>query len=344
VPSFRDWEFPHGRIPRWWPPPRSQTSASTSTSASDLRCSLSGALFATTKAYIISRNESEWFDQNSMMLYGHSSRDTGDICNHVTFRADVHLCFDSRIFAIVPKPATASSSAYTSPTPDAEQPQQQQQWQYVAHVLMNRGPADAQFACCFQNTLFNSIAHTSKEYLFARFAWAIFMAVKPFVTAGFNRRVAQLKVSDGADDGQPSLTKVEMLAGSELKEKYGSGGPRGASPTKRRQASTHDALDQDDANVSLRHSNTESGCLVGWYAQYCEVEDRGRPMKRVRARTIDVQESVVVGDANAGGEDGVNNSQEHGAPPPLPSPTNSELFRSSPGSGNNQGIHSAVTI
>ncbi|KAH7000492.1 hypothetical protein EDB80DRAFT_765749 [Ilyonectria destructans] len=212
VPSFRDWQFPHDRLPSFWP---LQTTESPSTSN---RCPVTNTSYTLTEAHIIPREESEC-----------GRYDVDDPSNIVTLRSDVHICLDRRAFAFVPKP------------------DEHQVKEFVVHVL---DPRHADFATSYQNRTVYLSEIVSQEYLFARFACAVIHLVKPFIVGGVDRRIAKLsRVKTGSDDGGGKglpKAKIELLEGASLMALYGGSGSGSASPRKRKASSPKDECEFDE--------------------------------------------------------------------------------------------------
>ncbi|KAK3682377.1 hypothetical protein B0T22DRAFT_484448 [Podospora appendiculata] len=140
------------------------------------------------RAHIVPTAQASWFDDNGMSRYGTSvSPSIDDDCNLLWLRRDLHTpTFDAFWFALVPKPvvATATTTITTTTT--------------LPHL---RGVA--------------------REFLFARFAQAVFIRVKPFVTARKRRLIARFVI-----DGIKEEVIREELSGDALFKAYG-GGLRG---------------------------------------------------------------------------------------------------------------------
>ncbi|KAK1997902.1 hypothetical protein LX36DRAFT_657080 [Colletotrichum falcatum] len=245
VPSFRDWPFPHGRIPDVWPYLKSAPATDTGR-----RCALTNQGFGLTTAHIIPREEGEWFMQNGMSRYGVDMRDVNDSWNLLRLRADIHRCFDTRLFSIVPKPEFASVISDTSSTTAAPK--------YVLHVF---GANEGEFSGLYHNTRFQYLDNTSREFLFSRLAWTILILIKPFVLAGSQRSVIRCRNSKGIG----FEWRAEELSGTDLLSFYGGGGSRSASPKKRSRPREEDRGSLADAD--------------DWYA---EVSEGNRGRKRAR--------------------------------------------------------------
>ncbi|KAH6975855.1 hypothetical protein EDB80DRAFT_757639 [Ilyonectria destructans] len=225
VPSFRDWQFPHDRLPSFWPL-RAAESLSTWN-----RCPVTNTSYALTEAHIIPKEESEWFLINGMHRYGKGRYDIDDPSNIVTLRSDVHICLDRRVFAFVPKP-------------DEHQVQE-----FVLHAL---DPRYADFAASYQNRTVHL------------FAWAVIHLVKPFIVGGVDRRIAKFsRVKTGSDEGSGKglpKAKIELLEGASLIALYGGGGSRSASPLKRKASSPKDECDFDEGEEESAKEASDDDC------------------------------------------------------------------------------------
>ena len=194
VPSFQDWEFPHGRIPDSWP----QVPASSRT-----RCGISNCSYAVQKAYLVPQEEVLWYERNDMERYGDAIIcDIDNPANIVMLKSDLHMCFDNRWFTITPK-AMETTTPYSP--------------QYVTHILRVNA---AELWPTYHNIIVQSLNERSRPYLFARFAWAILLQVKPFITAGPPRYAIRIQISDK----DKIEYKEELLSGPQLKAFYGGGG------------------------------------------------------------------------------------------------------------------------
>lgn len=217
VPSFRDWPFPHDRVPTFWPPlPAGHASES---------CILTDSSYSKTEAHLVPREEGDWFKYNSMGQYGLDRKDTEDSANLAALRADVHTWLDARGWAIVPKAN-----------------------RYIAHVL---DPTQApEFFCWYHNVeLSLSGGRLATEYLFARFAWTVIQLVKPFVISLSPRAVVHIQT----DPDRAVTWVVENMQPAQLDGLYGGGGSRSASPNKRKRkqgSSTRDSSTHDDTGLS----------------------------------------------------------------------------------------------
>ncbi|KAF4974538.1 hypothetical protein FZEAL_8562 [Fusarium zealandicum] len=207
VPSFKDWEFPHDRLPSWWIAPACPPGSPTR------RCAITNTSYAFTWAHLIPKDEQQWFNKNGMGLYGGGSRTLDDQHNFLPLKADLYVCFDQCVFALVPKLNRTQNGELSS--------------QYVLHVLDGR---ESEFAALYHSRPVESLVSGSREYLFARFAWAAISLVKPFLSSGVGRRVARFRVRAPDGDGEEEHLRAEMqtvfLDSKKLETLYGGGGSR----------------------------------------------------------------------------------------------------------------------
>ncbi|TGJ79475.1 hypothetical protein E0Z10_g9292 [Xylaria hypoxylon] len=217
VPSFEDWAFPHGRIPSLW---RSidSTWPNTNTLANDgagggmgilPRCAVSNVTWAIDKCHLVPKYQEDWYHKNGMARYRSTgSLDIDDPANLCILRKDIYAALDNFIFAVVPK-----------------------RYGFVVHALQVWGPW-SEFAVEFHDVPFCGAVNVN--YLFARFAAAIFMLIKPFVTnAHVCRRVARRLECPDKGLATSFETKIEWMTGRELSDSYAGGKSRSASPRKR---------------------------------------------------------------------------------------------------------------
>ncbi|KAK3363607.1 hypothetical protein B0T25DRAFT_469841 [Lasiosphaeria hispida] len=232
VPSFQDWEFPHGRIPDWWH----------SVNASPIvtmDCGITNAGYAVEEAHLVPKEERAWYRENEMERYGVGLPDIDNKANLLPLRKDIHYSFDTRWFVIVPKMVTTDSSLQASP-------------QYVTHIISQSA---AELWPTYHTTIVESIHPRSQAYLFARFAWAILFRVKLFVIAGEPRHVIRVARTPAGT----KKYKTEHCSGAELENAYGGGGSKAATPLytrKRRSAQASTATDQDGFSESSGDSDT----------------------------------------------------------------------------------------
>lgn len=208
VPSFRDWKFPHNDVDNIWPTTSSEDYYARS------RCPISGVTYAIDGAHIVPREETVWYGKNAMGVYG--DIDCSD--NIIPLRKDLHKCFDDRWFVIIPKPAPSGLH-------------------YVTHILSSYA---AEIWPSYHNIEIRCFSkENTKQFLFARFAWAVIQRVKPFLTAGINRKVIQVNITDTGDINY----KEEDMEGSQLRDLYAGGGSKSATPLKRKLQRTSENLE-----------------------------------------------------------------------------------------------------
>ncbi|KKZ61392.1 hypothetical protein EMCG_03998 [[Emmonsia] crescens] len=222
VPSFSDWQFPHGGIPSSWP----EVEPSTGVSEPFQRCGVTKYSFAIESAHLVPKEEATWFNLNSMDFTLGQYATINTSANLLPLRADVHKIFDKRWWAIVPKIG-----------PDGGAPK------YVSHIL------HAQAGEVFpehHNVEVQYLHQLSRPYLFARFAWAVLISTKWFVTSGMGRKVVRLQAA--SDDTPTWLTM--SLPGEQLKSLYLAGGSRSATPQKKRRTTDTPAEEEMESSDS----------------------------------------------------------------------------------------------
>jgi hypothetical protein len=273
VPSFQDWEFPHRRIPDFWP--------STILDAPDLStnaCSLSAATLAVDKAHLIPKEERTWFSDNGMAIYGVSFSDIDNPVNTLPLRKDLHYNFDNRLFAITPKIVQVGTEIATSSI------------QYVTHILDRSA---AELWPVYHNKLVGCLHVSSPAYIFARFAWAVLLRVKEFVAAGHNEvLVFQISKNVGRKEW-----KVVSFSGQALISKYGGGGSQPATPMKKRirQIST-----ADSEEYYMESSSEGSDTSMVTNGSWDEWEGKGRRRKQKSSdETVPDAEKNLASDVEA---------------------------------------------
>jgi hypothetical protein len=235
IPSFQDWEFPHNRIPDSWP----QVSTSPPTS----RCAISNFSFAIDGAHLVPQEEALWYQRNDMRRYGDAVLcDIDNSTNIIPLKTDLHRCFDNRWIAIIPK--VMKTTIPHSP-------------QYVTHILRREA---VELWPTYQNIIVQYLDGKARPYLFARFAWAILLQVKPFITDDLSRHVIRIKISDE----DKIEYKKELLSGPQLKAYYGGGGSKGATPENKR-SRIDSRADDEDSDVNM--DNNWEDIMSGWQQQ-----------------------------------------------------------------------------
>lgn len=179
---------------------------------------------------------------------------TGDIdpnpANIIPLRSDIHRCFDKRWFAIVPKPYPSHDPSLPDRTT-----------QYVTHLLTTEA---AELWPEQHYIKPNSLHAKSTPYLFARFAWAILLHVKSFVTSNKDRIV--IFVEDAKAEN--SVLKTGWLSKAELSLRYGGDGGQRAkekavTPNKRKKGAEKDNADKG-GSIDDEELNREWVYKTGW--------------------------------------------------------------------------------
>ncbi|KAI0465895.1 hypothetical protein F4859DRAFT_499383 [Xylaria cf. heliscus] len=262
IPSFQDWAFPHQEIARWSLP----TDITTEPDMSGPRCIITQTAALVNKAHLIPAADENWYKVNVMSRYG-NHHDINQKSNKITLRHDLHYAFDSHLFAIVPK-----------------------QNHYVVHQLSATESSTREFASIYHNRriIIQQSIDVVPAFLFARFARAVFILVKPFIAQSpIPRYVARLHVGDKEGVGDYSM-KSEWLSPQQLADQYGGGGTKSASPSKRKRnnkESTDDQEEYEDYNDNDCKSDNDNSDLEGeWYEKNVGVlfEDGSRSRKRQR--------------------------------------------------------------
>lgn len=203
VPSFNDWEFPHGALPKAWrsilftPPVLASQSKG--------NCCITGFTKPTEEAHLVPGKDQIWYMRNDMHRYGAGPFPNIDNeVNIAPIRRDLHYMFDDRMFAIVPRHS-----------------------QLTTHLLLEEA---ADFWPTCHNILVQRLDPRCTLYIFARFAWTVLFQVKMFVCGGRSRWVVQVKVDP---DNGSSYEAQEVDAGK-LASTYGGGASRDATPVRKR--------------------------------------------------------------------------------------------------------------
>ncbi|KAF5019789.1 hypothetical protein F66182_8158 [Fusarium sp. NRRL 66182] len=211
VPSFKDWQFPHDRLPDWWVAP------SATQGLHNKRCAITNTSYAFTWAHLIPREEQAWFNKNGMGVYGGGSHTIDDPHNILPLKADLYVCFDQSVFALIPKGNDCVSPNGVENAPN----------KYLLHVLDGR---ESEFTALYHNRPVESLVEGSREYLFARFAWSVFSYLKPFLTSGVGRRVIRHRLRAADDDAEEEHLVAEIqnvfLDSKKLDSLYGGGHKR----------------------------------------------------------------------------------------------------------------------
>lgn len=197
VPSFTDWRFPHNRVPAEWrathetpghslqPPTRPAKSSPTSTLRS--RCCITDYSMGTNRCHVVPSKQKDWFSMNEMHEYVSGLiGNIHDEANLITLRADLHLLFDQRKFAMAPKPSAFIESAATSSILSVDE-----RYALTIHVLNDDEGAD-EFSGPYHNVAIQpkAVEMLSRDFVFARFAWSLFPLLQNFLETPIPRRLA----------------------------------------------------------------------------------------------------------------------------------------------------------
>jgi len=202
IPTFREWPFPHNDLPPSWADsiqPSSPTSGrsyapsnfSTAIITQNITCRMSGIEEGTEAAHLCPRSELEWSWRNQMSIYNTSpslppDRILDDTANALLLRQDLHTQFDADKFVFVPKKEADTAEATS----------------IVTHLLM----PSRELGMLYHNVRLKPIVNVHPDFLFARFALAIFRFSERFLMAGVDRNVLDV-------DGVP-----RMVSGNDCKK------------------------------------------------------------------------------------------------------------------------------
>ncbi|KAI0533552.1 hypothetical protein GGR58DRAFT_486156 [Xylaria digitata] len=293
VPSFTDWQFPHGKLPKEWQQPHSPPDHKDTDPETD-RCFLTDIRIGLEKSHLIPSAQLEWFNRNEMGDYCEISttNDINDPANKMLLMANIHWAFDRPLFVIVPKPSSGFSGS-DSPTSTSlpTSKNKPQQYAFVTHVISTVPEARDFTDLCHNRSMqpkyFNMLR---REFLFARFAWALFLYLRKFIQVSTAR--LELIIVDEDNYVSKSITGKQF---AKLRETSGESinGSR-----KRRGLSNQDGElnDEDDAYEERRRRRIAS--RESWPSDYdcddydCEDINRGRPMHRGISSDSDTDEDL----------------------------------------------------
>ncbi len=239
VPSFQDWKYPHILPEIWQRCSEAQVDSLNSTAQSDqggavlqrdIICKVSAHSTSTEVAHLIPTHESTWFNANGMWQFNNNTTlDATNLLrdpnNALLLRADIHKAFDDRKFCLFPK--------------DEEG--------FVVHVLQSA----ADLRLLYHNTRV-TIPQCEVNYVFARFAWAIFPSVSGFLRSTQKSRLVVQWVAAAEE-----WIETEVAASSLAQRSVAS---RSNSPTKRsRMASSIDEHVEEDCLEGLRGRKRKRG-------------------------------------------------------------------------------------
>lgn len=193
VPRFEDWIFPHEEFQglRWRCP---KDSDQDQVQPQTRRCIISNVSCLIRSSHIIPPALEAWFTRNYMERFGADILSIHSPSNRIDLRHDLHHAWDRHMFVLTPK-----------------------QSELTLHVLnCSASHGTCEFAAQWHNVPVRKAAlqNVADEYLFAKFAQAIFTLLKPCITRGFSRQIARLKASADGDWEQ----SVDKLTGDMLRE------------------------------------------------------------------------------------------------------------------------------
>jgi hypothetical protein len=267
VPSFREWKFPHNRLPEPWKD-RVQTTPSTrlypasslypALLARDASCRISAHEEGTQAAHICPRSEEDWFDSNEMSIYNLNPQMTGvqsmdDVSNAMLLRADLHKSFDAQKFVFVPKP---TRSVHGPSTPDITS-----EYLFVTHLL---SPSH-ELGILYHNVPLQPIPDVGREFLFARFAWTIFPFLQSFLRRGVARYLLGATIDPSWQATLMQPLECRIFTQKAVKS-------RSQSPKKR----TRDEPDVEDADTPLDlPSKRRKTLLAANHHRPSQIQDTG---------------------------------------------------------------------
>ncbi|KAI0445985.1 hypothetical protein F4803DRAFT_547771 [Xylaria telfairii] len=279
------------------------------------RCFLSSLRTAIEKAYVIPAAHNTWMTLNEMDQYcSEPGRNTvNNSRNIIPLKADFHTVFDAGGFVIVPKPWVSSrnsdppsastindqsntngqSSVDSQPiinltptinpisTANPTSTVEAQLYAFVVHVLKpHRDFKD--FGDSYHNLAIKTeyMGKIAREYLFARFAWAIFPYLADFLLeAPVPRRLIVLD-----ENGTKSIT-TKPPQFKELQKRWiasSKAGSNASNSRKRGRGSSDENVELDDEDDAYEERwRCRSASRERWFSDY-EYEDRGRGRSRYR--------------------------------------------------------------
>ncbi|KAK1832683.1 hypothetical protein QBC39DRAFT_256152 [Podospora conica] len=155
IPRFDDWSFPHKALPPPWNDYRKAVRDAPAGS-----CCITDCMWAIEQAHIVPLSASDWWSREGLPQYALTERFSDNpidaAANMIPLRGDMHIVFNDKVFAIVPKRDDGGQAADLS---------------LAVHVIHPH--PDPYFNDTFHNQRLLPLS-CSTEYLFARFAWTIF--------------------------------------------------------------------------------------------------------------------------------------------------------------------------
>ncbi|KAM3434282.1 hypothetical protein NHJ13734_006073 [Beauveria thailandica] len=262
TPNFQEWRFPEA-LPTPW------HSIAITPRDTKPSCIISGRT-KTEKAHVIPQSQDKWYTDNAMSDYSQGAHAVyNSVDNVVQLRVDLHRIFDDRAFALVPK-ADAEGRQYT-----------------VVHFFSTTNNAgDAAF--WHHNQKVHSLESVAPQFLFARFALTVFARIKEFILGGERRQIAVvLRGTDSSGSPAWVTREVEMDRAQRL-SRYGAGGSRGSSPSKRSrpQSESQQGDDQESSvgveafGYTLAEPRERTSRIRAWLEANETDDDKGSSKRR----------------------------------------------------------------
>lgn len=254
VPSFRDWQFPHDRLPQEWrqrhpaPPTPSALDTDQPSNKTSRRCYITGYQMGVNECHLVPNNQDAWWANNGMRLY--TKLITGNItdeANLAILRADIHSLLDNHQIGIVPKPLLSLPLPSSSVSPVLNHGPGPSLYAFAAHVLKDDDES-REFCDLYHNVTIPQIGveRLRPEFLFTRFAWAMLSHLQTFLSSPTPRHVV-LTVRNDTEPGSCE-TDLRWMNGKELTSHLATQGfTRSGSRTRKRSSSqmTHDEGDSN---------------------------------------------------------------------------------------------------
>ncbi|KAI1271443.1 hypothetical protein F5Y07DRAFT_404419 [Xylaria sp. FL0933] len=293
VPSFTDWPFPHGNLPKEWRQPHNPPDQQDTDQVTD-RCFITDIKIGLENCHLVPRAQLEWFNRNEMGDYCEISTtsDIDDSGNQMLLMSNLHWAFDRALFIIVPKPSTGSSSSSSSsggnpPLTSTSVPtskKEPQLYAFTPHVI-NTTLAARDLTTLYHNRsmqpkYFNNI---KREFLFARFAWALFIYLQKFLQESTVPLELLVVEKDRYVARSMTGNQFTQLRETRCKSAGGSRKRRGRS-NEDGEPNDEDYMYEDDMceKRQKRCSGNRQSLPFDYHSDDCDYEDifRGRPMHR----------------------------------------------------------------
>jgi hypothetical protein len=273
VTNFQDWQFPEVAHEVFTRCAGSQdtvtnTSAQSTLTAAirqrDLTCRVTAFESGTEVAHLVPEHERQWFLTNSMTMWNNDltldpENLLRDLSNAVLLRSDLHTAFDQRKFVFFPKGPDDLVVHMLEPTTD------------IGQLYHNRRV---------------SIPQCSLEFLYSRFAWAIFPSLSGFLSRPGRRRLVVRLRGDG---GERVIEEVNTNALSLAKRATAS---RSTSPTKRSRA----VAELDDCDIEYNEAKRNrtyqiSNTLPSFNSTLPTLDDDNENQPRISASGIETPDN-----------------------------------------------------